>query len=376
MINQRERRLGFPGIFPPCLQRLLTSHLKSRDGSLKKAKINAILDGEIAVLKENGVANFGSLQNWRSEADGELVYYLFDIAWLNGYDLTHLPLVRRREILKDVLPVADNIRLSESFDTSATEFLAAAAKMGMEGIIAKKADSNYYPGERTKEWLKIKANKRHEVVIGGFTQNEGSPKLFSSLLVGVFDGKRFNYTGKIGTGFNDRMQREMMAQMKKYITGKPPFEEIPDVDKPSRFRPNPPKAKVTWLKPKLVCEVSYAEMTSDGVMRHPSFEGMRTDKNAKDVVAEKAEETNEVIKKTRAKSAREEIQYTKPVSSKSRKTLLNPTDETQVRIINGHELKFSNLSSLSKWYQWQKFLSEGYNRKGPRLDKDGALHYQ
>jgi bifunctional non-homologous end joining protein LigD len=314
--------------------------------TLGKWEINAVLDGEIAVLNEKGIANFGSLQNWRSEADGALIYYLFDIVWLEGYDLTSLPLTRRREILKEIIPVDDHIRLSENFETSATEFLEAAAKMGMEGIIAKKADSNYYPGIRTKEWLKIKANKRHEVVIGGFTQNEDSPKLFSSLLVGVFDKGRLHYTGKIGTGFNDKVQREILAEMKKLVTAKPPFEEVPDVDKPSRFRPNPPKAKVTWVKPKLVCEVSYAEITSDGVMRHPSFEGMRMDKKAKDVEQEKAVKTKEVVKKTKTRSKEKEIAYTKPVESKGRKTFLNPADETQVRMINGHELKFTNLSKI------------------------------
>ncbi len=141
--------------------------------------------------------------------------------------------------------------------------------MGMEGVMAKKADSIYLPGERTRDWLKLKVNKRHEVVIGGFTRNEDSPKRFSALLVGVYDGKRLHYTGKIGTGFNDKMQQEMMQRFKPLITTKCPFTELPDVNKPSRFRPNPPHATVTWLRPKLVGEVSYAEITSDGLMRHP-----------------------------------------------------------------------------------------------------------
>ena len=213
--------------------------------------------------------------------------------------------------------------------------------MGMEGIMAKKADSKYFQGDRPENWLKIKANKRHEVVIGGFTQNEGSSKIFSSLLVGVYDKARLNYIGKIGTGFNDEIQTEIMTKMKKLRHKSPPFTEVPDVDKPSRFRPNPPKAKVTWLKPKLVCEVSYAEITSDGVMRHPSFEGMRTDKKAREVKMEKAIPVKEVTKNKPAKN-----KFTKPVADKSRKTLLNPTDETQVRKINGHELKFSNLSKV------------------------------
>ena len=139
---------------------------------LQSWKINAVLDGEVVVLNENGVAEFGALQNWRSEADGQLIYYVFDILWLNGYSLEELPLKERKEILRQHLQKSDIIRFSESFDTKASDFLAAAAKMGMEGIMAKKADSPYIEGERTRDWLKIKANQRQEVVIGGFTNND------------------------------------------------------------------------------------------------------------------------------------------------------------------------------------------------------------
>src|SRR5689334_3354662 len=182
--------------------------------ALKTWKINAIVDGEVAVLNDDGIADFGSLQNWRSEADGELIYYVFDILWLNGKDLKELPLTERRDILKNNLPSSGIIRISENFDTTATELLAATAKLGIEGIMAKKEDSIYKEGERTKNWLKIKANKRHEVVIGGFTQNEDSPKSFSSLLVGLFDGGKLDYIGKIGTGFDQQVQKELMAKMK------------------------------------------------------------------------------------------------------------------------------------------------------------------
>jgi bifunctional non-homologous end joining protein LigD len=311
--------------------------------ALKKWDINAIIDGEVVVLTEKGISNFGALQNWRSEADGDLFYYVFDVLWLNGYDLKNLPLSKRKKILKEQIPFGGIIRLSETFDTSATEFLEATSKMGMEGIMAKKEDSLYREGERTKEWLKIKANLRHEVVIGGFTQNEGSGKTFSALLVGVFDNGRLDYMGKIGTGFNNKTQKEIMKKMMKLVTNKIPFAEKPDVNKPSRFRPNPPKAKVTWLKPELVCEVSYTEITSDGIMRHPSFEGLRTDKKAKDVKKEKAISADEVdVAPDKPKTTK----YTKPSTDKSRKTLLNPTEETQVKKINGHELKFTNLSKV------------------------------
>jgi len=314
--------------------------------ALKKWDINAIVDGEVVVLNEKGVSNFGALQNWRSEADGDLFYYIFDVLWLNGYDLKNVPLSKRKEILKQRIPFNGIIRMSESFETSATEFLEATSKMGMEGIMAKREESLYIEGDRTKEWLKIKSNLRHEVVIGGFTQNEGSGKTFSALLVGVFDNGRLDYMGKIGTGFNDKTQKEIMAKMKKLATDKVPFTEKPDVNKPSRFRPNPPKAKVTWLKPELVCEVSYTEITSDGIMRHPSFEGLRIDKKAKDVKKETAIHAEEVEEKTKDNKKPGATKYTKPSTDKNRKTLLNPTEETQVKKINGHELKFTNLSKV------------------------------
>lgn len=321
--------------------------------ALQTLSFQAVLDGEIVVLKKDGISNFGALQNWRSEADGDLVYYVFDLLWLNGRNLMELSLSRRRELLKDLLPAEGIIRLSQNFETTATEFLAAANQMHMEGIIAKRADSIYAAGDRGMDWLKIKVNKRHEVVIGGFTKNEDSPKVFSSLLVGVYDKKELKYIGKIGTGFNDRQQKEMMAAFKPLLTDKSPFTITPDVNEPSRFRRNPPHAAAYWLKPRLVCEVSYAEMTTDGVMRHPSFEGMREDKNAKDVHAEVAEPADQV--NARKKSFRKTVIEVQPGKGE-RNTLLNPKEQTQVRAVNGHELKFNNLSKVF----WPK---EGYTKR-------------
>jgi bifunctional non-homologous end joining protein LigD len=312
--------------------------------ALQELNINVILDGEIIVAGEKGISNFGSLQNWRSEADGHLLFYVFDILWDEGYSLMDLPLSERKEKLSSILTENETIRISQAFASGGTDFFEAANKLGLEGIIAKKADSFYTPGVRTKEWLKIKVNKRHEVVIGGFTKNKDSSKLFSALLVGVFDNGKLHYTGKIGTGFNDKTQQEMMKAFKPLIIKTPPFEEEPDVNKPSRFRPNPPKADVFWLKPELVCEVSYTEITSDGVMRHPSFEGMREDKKAKDVHTEKPVAVEKAVKEKA--SVIQKNKMIKPVKTGNRKTLLNPTDETQVRSINKHELKFTNLSKI------------------------------
>ncbi len=315
--------------------------------TLKSIAINAILDGEIVVLEKNGTANFAALQNWRSEADGDLVYYVFDILWYDGKDLKGLSLLERKAILKEVMPQNDLILLSEHFDTSGVGFLNEAQKLGLEGILAKRKESVYHIHERSADWLKIKANKRQEVVIGGFTKNEGSSKLFSSLLVGLYEGKKLIYTGKVGTGFSAKLQQELMAQFKPLVTKNSPFDDEPDINKSSRFRPRPPHAAVTWLHPNLVCEVSVTEMTGDGVMRHPSFVGMRNDKNAKKVILEEEQAVNEIIGK-QSKEGDGMRKNSKEGSSdkKNYKTMLNPKDKTQVQKVNGHELKFTNLDKL------------------------------
>ncbi|RNL52167.1 DNA ligase D [Pedobacter jejuensis] len=316
---------------------------------LQTWQINAVLDGEILVLNDKGISNFGSLQNWRSEADGELVFYVFDILWYDGKNLMDLPLNLRQAILQDILPTDDDsVRLSKVFKASGIDFFDAAERMGLEGIIAKKSDSLYSPDRRSKEWLKIKVHRRQEVVVAGFTKNADTSKSYSSLLLGVYEKGKLQYVGKVGTGFSDKLQKTMMEQFKPLIIDKSPFESIPDVNKPSRFRPNPPKAQATWLKPELVCEVAYTEVTDDGVFRHPSFQGMREDKKAKDVVREKEKATGEIIKVDEKKPSKssDHADAIKPPKGKEPKTLLNPKDETQVRKIKGHELKFTNLSKI------------------------------
>lgn len=306
---------------------------------LKEIKLNAVIDGEVVVLTKSGIANFGALQNWRSEADGDLVYYVFDILWYEGKDLKELSLLERKAILKEILPQNEQILFSEHFDTSGIDFLKEAKKMGLEGIMAKRKDSIYHVNNRSHDWLKVKANKRQEVVIGGYTLNDDSSKVFSSLLVGVYKGKKLIYTGKVGTGYNTKLQKELMVLFKPLITEKTPFSDEPDVNKPSRFRPNPPHASVTWLRPELICEVSFTEMTNDGVMRHPSFDGMREDKDPKKVTLEQEEPTQQVVAD----------KMNVPIKSRSaveRRTLLNPTEKNQVKKINKQELKFTNLNKI------------------------------
>ncbi|WP_082632560.1 DNA ligase D [Chryseobacterium sp. IHB B 17019] len=315
----------------------------------KNWNIKAVIDGEITVINKNGVSDFASLQNWRSETDGELIFYAFDLLWYDGKDLTQLPLLERHAILNHIFSQNndDRIRISTIFNTDGIEFFEAAQKLGLEGIMAKKANGTYDIGARSKDWLKIKTDKRQEVVIGGFTNNEGSSKIFSSLLLGVYQGKEFHYVGKVGTGFSSKKQKEMMEEFKPLITKKNPFNTEPDINKPSRFRPNPPKATATWLKPELVCEVSYAEITDDGVFRHPSFKGMRSDKKAKEVHLEVEKNTENIIADTgNTQSEEKKDHIVKASENKSVKTLLNPTEKTQVKKVKGHELKFTNLDKI------------------------------
>jgi bifunctional non-homologous end joining protein LigD len=326
---------------------------------LESWQMNAVLDGEIVALNEQGNANFGALQNWRNSKNAKLAYFVFDILWHDGKLLTGLPLYQRREILKAILP-PDNelIRISQAFEVNGVEFFESAKKMKLEGIIAKRSDSLYTSDARSREWLKIKAKRRQEVVIAGFTKNEGTGKYFSALAIGVYDQKGvLRYIGKVGTGFNDTKQKEMMAQFKPLIADESPFDIEPDVDEPSQFRPRRMGAKATWLKPELVCEVEFAEITSDGKVRQASFKGMRSDKKPKDVVMEIEADTNEVVDEANLNADLVEIKLQKPQSAtkkvikpKSDKSLANllltSKKETEELKVDGHLLKFTHLNKL------------------------------
>jgi len=287
---------------------------------LQGLKQDLVIDGEILIINDKGISSFRDLQNWSSEEDGKLVYYVFDIIWYEGKDLTELPLNARQKILAEVLAnTNDGIKISKVFYEDGNKFYEAAVKNGLEGIIAKRSDSIYAKNTRSKDWLKIKINKHQEVVIAGYTKNGGTSKQFSSLLLGVYKNDELHYVGKVGTGFNDHFQKELIEKFRPLITIKSPFFEVPNVNKRSRYKPDSSNTRVTWLKPKLVCEISFTEVTDDGVFRHPTFRGMRIDKKAREAVREVEIET---------------------------KGFLNPIDETQLRKVNGHPLKFTHLNKL------------------------------
>ncbi|MBA3648502.1 MAG: DNA ligase D [Chitinophagales bacterium] len=315
----------------------------SLHSALQQWKINAVVDGEIIVVNQKGIADFSDLQGWRSEADGELVYYLFDVLWLDGMDLMQLSLMDRREMLKFIAPDLPGIRISETFDAGAKEFFEVAKKMELEGMIAKRSDSLYTPDLRSKEWLKIKTEKHQEAVIAGYTRNENTSRQFSALLLGLYENGEFQFIGPVGTGFTNKMQTEILQKLKPLETSQCPFKVVPNYNKPSRFRPDPPKAEVTWVNPELVAEITFQELTKDGSIRHPSFKGLREDKKALEVVREKEIHTSNMIEQN--KDPLNKKLFT-AAGKKERKTLLNPKDEMQTRNIDGHDLKFNNLSKI------------------------------
>ena len=310
--------------------------------ALQQWKIDAVVDGEIVVLNDEGVPDFGDLQLWRSEADGQLAFYVFDLLWLGGNDIMDLPVEQRHQLLQGIIPPGNGIiKISEQFDTSGREFFLLAERLGLEGIFAKRRGSVYTPGIRSKDWLKIKTEKRQEFVIGGYTKNENTSKFFSALLVGLFENGKFHFVTPVGTGFNTATQKDILQKLKPYETRTCPFVEEPEYNKPSRFRPNPPKAEVTWVKPKLVAEVSYREETKDGAIRHPSFKGLREDKKPGEVVREKAQRTEDIPRKSTGT-----IKGISKPPKNERQTLLNPKEEAQTRNVGGHDLHFTNLSKV------------------------------
>ena len=310
--------------------------------ALQQWKINAVVDGEIVVVNEQGIPDFGKLQTWRSEADGQLLYYLFDILWLEGISVMHLPLEERRALLKSIMPRLPMIRISETIEDDGKQAFRHAQQLHLEGVMAKRSGSPYTTGQRTKDWLKIKTEKHQELVIGGYTLNEGTNKLFSALLLGIIEKGAFHFVTPVGTGFNKKMQEEIIGKLTPYVTKECPFAEVPEYNKPSRFRPNPPKATVTWVRPKLVAEISYREMTSNGAIRQPSFKGLREDKKPSEVVRETPATIHTITKEHSL--VKQRILTAPP--KKERKTLLNPNEETQTRVIGAHETKFGNLSKV------------------------------
>jgi bifunctional non-homologous end joining protein LigD len=245
---------------------------------LRQLGHEAVLDGEIIVLDNEGRPCFELLQNYQRWRKGQLVYYVFDLLYLDGHDLRDLPLTRRKQLLKQIMPQGPHVQFCEHVEEKGMAYFQAVSRLGLEGMVAKKGASAYRPGRRSPYWLKIKSHKRQEVVIGGFTRGRGTRKGFGALVLGVYDGAKLIHVGNVGSGFTTDSLLELRASLEPLIQEECPFTKTPATDEP-----------VTWVKPVLVCEVKFTEWTSTGILRQPIFLGMRDDKPARAVRLEQPE---------------------------------------------------------------------------------------
>ncbi len=256
-----------------------------------RQKYQMILDGEVVAYDHEGRPNFQLLQQIGDNPGLALVYQVFDILWLNGHSTEDLPLLQRKELLKEALVETDVIKYCDHIPEKGIDFFEQMKKMQLEGMIAKRADSLYVENHRTSDWLKIKFTNTEEAIICGFTEPRGSRKSFGALILGNYIDGRLTYCGHTGTGFNNNSLQELYERLHPLIMKTSPFETIPKTNMP-----------VTWIKPELVCEIKYSEITKDGIYRHPVFIAIREDKEPEDIVNTVHEHT-EKFKNMKAKTS-------------------------------------------------------------------------
>ncbi|MBK9334654.1 MAG: DNA ligase D [Ignavibacteria bacterium] len=253
---------------------------------LEKIKDEVILDGEVVIENKKGIPDFQMLQNYTAAKKGTLKYFIFDILFLNGHDLTGLPMHNRKELLEELFkkykPV--NIYLSGFIEEKGTSLFDKVSKKGYEGIIAKDKNGIYRPGKRSDSWLKIKTGSQQEAIICGFTLPKGSRKHFGSLKLGLYENENLKYIGNCGTGFSDSSIKELFKALDPLVTAESPFDPKPKM--------TGVKGKPVWVKPELLCDVKFSEWTNDGHMRHPVFNGLREDKSSEKVTRESESKSN------------------------------------------------------------------------------------
>jgi bifunctional non-homologous end joining protein LigD len=244
------------------------------------AVTTAMLDGEIVIVDTKGRSSFQKLQ--RAMGKGGVtgfVYEAFDLIHLDGYDLTRVPLVKRKEVLKEVCRTKTNlIRFSEHLEGSGDAFFKHACEYGIEGIVSKLANSPY-ESTRNKNWLKVKCIKQQEFVIAGYVPSTKGMAGFGSLIMAVYEKGKFVYAGRVGTGFTVPLRIEIQKQLDKIARNNSPLAVVPK---------EPALKNAHWTEPQLVAQVTFSEWTEDGSVRHPSFQGLREDKDPKEVVREDA----------------------------------------------------------------------------------------
>jgi bifunctional non-homologous end joining protein LigD len=251
----------------------------------------AILDGEIVALDEHGMPRFQLLQprvGRKSGVDalrgkGQIVYFVFDLLYADGYDLRNCTVVERKAKLAEILRPANFIKLSEHVEAEGEDFFREIEKFHLEGMIAKRATSKYLP-KRSADWLKVKTIVRSEVVVGGYTQPRGARSYFGALVCGLYRDNKLHYVAHVGGGFNEQKLASIYKLMQPLKTDRNPFVDAPKTNEP-----------VQWIKPRLVTEVKFSEWTADHRLRHPVFVGLREDKDPKDCRFEFESDTDKVV---------------------------------------------------------------------------------
>ncbi len=263
-------------------QQDFTDRYKTVVEELKNLPLDAVLDGEVVAVDKDGKPQFQLLQGFNEKT--HLIYYVFDLLYLDGYDTRQLSLIERKTLLKDFLQNSPHIKFSEHIDTHGTELYAVAKKRGIEGIVAKNKKSTYV-SKRTNEWQKIKHINMQEAIICGFTEPSGQRKEFGALVLGVYSHGEFQYVGHTGSGFDEKKLTSIIRLLKPLVRNTSPFAHTPKTNTPA-----------TWVTPKYVCQIKFTEWTTDGMMRHPIFLGMRDDKKPAEVVREIPEKTTVATK--------------------------------------------------------------------------------
>ncbi|MCI0365628.1 MAG: non-homologous end-joining DNA ligase [Phycisphaerales bacterium] len=242
------------------------------------------IDGEIVAVQGRRIS-FQNLQQrlmtvsleQARQSKVRIAFYVFDLLWVNGFDVRQLPLHERKRLLKQAITFSAPIYYTPHRLALDSKTLQAACRDGWEGFIAKRADSRYVGG-RSRDWLKVKCGARQEFVIGGYTDPQGSRPVLGALLVGYYEKEKLLYAGRVGTGFSDETLEMFGKKLAALATERSPFAPDPEL----------PRKGMHWVKPKLVAEVEFAEWTHDRKLRHPRFIGLRTDKRAAQVVRERA----------------------------------------------------------------------------------------